>query len=86
MAEGVCRALVDGFHGRGALFQRRTFTVATMKKQTDPQASSLRPLVSKKCRDYLELIGVNSLSEAFEVIEKSSDDTAYIFRLCKHKP
>ena len=55
-----------------------------MKKQTDPEASSLRPLVSeKKCRDYLELIGVNSLSEAFEVIEKSSDDTAYIFRLCK---
>ena len=80
MAEGVCRALVDGFTGEEPFFSANLYSCDD-EEQTDPEASSLRPLVSKKCRDYLELIGVNSLSEAFEVIEKSSDDTAYIFRL-----
>lgn len=36
MAEGVCRALVDGFTGEEP-FSARTFTVATMKSKPTPK-------------------------------------------------
>ncbi|MCH5278472.1 MAG: endopeptidase La [Christensenellaceae bacterium] len=79
MVEGICRALVDGYTIEDPFF--RANLIAYDDEQITDEASPLRPLLSKKYREYLQFIGKSSLVEAFDAIERTTDDIAYTFRL-----
>lgn len=79
MVEGICRALVDGYTDEEPFF--RANLLAYDDEQVTDEASPLRPLLSKKYKEYLQFIGKSSLAEAFDAIERTTDDIAYTFRL-----
>lgn len=79
MAEGLCRAYVDSYVAEDRFLRANIITLND--EASDERTAALRPIISAKYKEYVQILGKNELEEAFAVIERTQEDYSHVFRL-----
>ncbi len=77
---GLFRAVVDGFSQEEPFFAANVIAYDDEKMNSD-EAEAMRPIISKKFREYLKAAARPGMAEAFNAIEKTIESYAYLFRI-----
>lgn len=77
---GLFRAVVDGFSQDEPFFAANVIAYDDEKMNSD-EAEAMRPIISKKFREYLKAAARPGMAEAFNAIEKTIESYAYLFRI-----
>lgn len=78
--EGLCRAIADDYVQEFPFF--RANAIAFDDKEIDnDEATTLRPIISKKVKELLLYTSSPGMAEAFSAVEKTEDPVSYVYRV-----